>query len=462
MAERKNIIKDFEDKVLRGLNACGVSLAHLKDSGKNPGVAVSGGADSVALLVSLAHILKDSGIKLCVINVNHNMRRKDESEADSVFVKDFCENLNAQGFDVSVFVHEIAQGQVFHTADQRKNGLEEAARFLRYKAFEEFSARQNTAFICLAHNRNDALETSLMRFLQGSSGSIAAVRENYVRPLLDISREEIEAYLTAQNISWRTDTTNFDENYLRNRIRHSLIPLLNEKFLGWDSAVINASARAAEDFSALESLTVFHKWQIIKDSVCMDRTEFCSCHAAIRRRLLYKAFNLLKVQVRVPYSIIEAVQNAAEKKLKQFSSYACGIQITFDENYVSVKKKKNLATESCFFAIIEKSGVYDFTFGSMSVEIKNDKAFINLIGKEGSFYAEGLSVPFCIRSRRLSDSIKTADGTFKSVSDIFSDWHIPEEKRDFIPLIQLLDTKEQEIIIIAGSVFGFSDWIVRG
>ena len=462
MAERKNIIKDFEDKVLRGLNACGVSLAHLKDSGKNPGVAVSGGADSVALLVSLAHILKDSGIKLCVINVNHNMRRKDESEADSVFVKDFCENLNAQGFDVIVFVHDIAQGQVFRTADQRKHGLEEAARFLRYKAFEEFSARQNTAFICLAHNRNDALETSLMRCLQGSSGSIAAVRENYVRPLLDISREEIEAYLTAQNISWRTDTTNFDENYLRNRIRHSLIPLLNEKFLGWDSAVINGSARAAEDFSALESLTVFHKWQIIKDSVCMDRAEFCSCHAAIRRRLLYKAFNLLKLQVRVPYSIIEAVQNAAEKKLKQFSSYACGIQITFNENYVSVKKKKNLATESCFFAIIEKSGVYDFTFGSMTVEIKNNRAFINLIGKEGSFYAEGLSVPFCIRSRHLSDSIKTADGTFKSVSDIFSDWHIPEEKRDFIPLIQLLDTKEQEIIIIAGSVFGFSDWIVRG
>ena len=462
MSECKNIIKDFEDKVLRGLNACGVSLAHLKDSGKNPGVAVSGGADSVALLVSLAHILKDSGIKLCVINVNHNMRRRDESEADSVFVKDFCENLNVQGFDVSVFVHEIAQGQILRTADRRKHGLEEAARFLRYKAFEEFSARQNTAFICLAHNRNDALETSLMRFLQGSSGSIAAVRENYLRPLLDISREEIEAYLTAQNISWRTDTTNFDENYLRNRIRHSLIPLLNEKFLGWDSAVINASARAAEDFSALESLTVFHKWQIIKDSVCMDRAEFCSCHAAIRRRLLYNAFNLLKLQVRVPYSIIEAVQNAAEKKLKQFSSYACGIHITFNENYVSVKKKKNLATESCFFAIIEKSGVYDFTFGSMTVEIKNGRAFINLIGKEGSFYAEGLSVPFCIRSRHLSDSIKTADGTFKSVSDIFSDWHIPEVKRDFIPLIQLLDTKEQEIIIIAGSVFGFSDWIVRG
>ena len=444
------------------MNSCGVSTVSLKDCGKNLGTAVSGGADSVALLVSLAHILKDSGIKLCVINVNHNMRRKDESEADSVFVKDFCENLNAQGFDVSVFVHEIAQGQVFRTADRRKNGLEEAARFLRYKAFEEFSARQNTAFICLAHNRNDALETSLMRFLQGSSGSIAAVRENYVRPLLGISREEIEAYLTAQNILWRTDTTNFDENYLRNRIRRSLIPLLNEKFLGWDSAVINGSAHAAEDFSALESLTVFHKWQIIKDSVCMDRTEFCSCHAAIRRRLLYKAFNLLKVQVRVPYSIIEAVQNAVEKKLKHFSSSVVGIQITFNENYVSVKKKKNLATESCFFAIIEKSGVYDFTFGSMTVEIKNNRAFINLIGKEGSFYAEGLSVPFCIRSRHLSDSIKTADGTFKSVSDIFSDWHIPEEKRDFIPLIQLLDTKEQEIVIIAGSVFGFSDWIVRG
>ena len=99
MTECKNIIKNFECRVLRGLNSCGVSPASLKDCGKNLGTAVSGGADSVALLVSLAHILKDSGIKLCVINVNHNMRRKDESEADSVFVKDFCENLSGGGYE---------------------------------------------------------------------------------------------------------------------------------------------------------------------------------------------------------------------------------------------------------------------------------------------------------------------------------------------------------------------------
>lgn len=463
MPAAKNIVSDFENKVRQSLKDCGVSLTELEKSGKTLGIAVSGGADSLALLVSLAHILKNTPIVINVINVNHNIRDAAESAADSAFAADFCATLKQQGFRVRAFIAELPRGLVARTAEERKRGIEEAARFLRYKAFDKFAEQKNAAFICLAHNKNDALETLLMHFLQGAAGSIAPVRGRYVRPLLGIMRAEIEAYLSAQHILWRTDGTNFDENYLRNKIRLSLVPLLNEKFFGWDTALIAGAARAAEDEAALAALTSAHPWQPYKkDSVSMDKNEFCSCPAALQRRLLYKAFTTLGVENRIPHTFVQAVQEAAKKRVRSFSFSACGIKARFSSQSVYIQKEEKRATVSCFFAIIEVSGVYNFTFGALSAEIQKGKARICVTGEAGSFVMDSVSAPFCVRSRQPDDKVKTAAGTYKSVSAVFAGWHIPKEKRDCVPLIQELGTAGQEIVGIAGSVLGFPDWIVRG
>ena len=462
MPAAKNIVFDFENKVRQSLKDCDISLTELEKSGQTLGIAVSGGADSLALLVSLAHVLKNTPIVINVINVNHNIRDAAESAADSAFVADFCAKLKQQGFRVQAFIAELPRGLVARTAEERKRGIEEAARFLRYDVFETFAEQKNAAFICLAHNKNDALETLLMRFLQGAAGSIAPVRGRYIRPLLGIMRAEIEAYLSAQHILWRTDGTNFDENYLRNKIRLSLVPLLNEKFFGWDTALLTGAARAAEDEAALAVLASAHPWQMQKDSVSMDKNEFCSCPAAVQRRLLYKAFTTLGTENRIPYTFVQAVQDAAKKRVRSFSFSACGIKARFSSQSVYIQKEEKRATVSCFFAIIEVSGVYNFTFGALSAEIQKGKACICVTGEAGSFVMDSVSAPFCVRSRQPDDKVKTADGTYKSVSAVFAGWHIPKEKRDCVPLIQELGTAGQEIGGIAGSVLGFPDWIVRG
>ena len=130
-----------------------------------------------------------------------------------------------QGYDVELTVHELQKGLVAALAEKKSIGIEAAARELRYEAFDKFIEQNKLKCLCLAHNKNDQIETVLMRFLQGSgTGGLKGIlekREIYVRPLLDIERFEIEEYLRLNNISFRTDSTNFNSVYLRNRIRHS-------------------------------------------------------------------------------------------------------------------------------------------------------------------------------------------------------------------------------------------------
>ncbi len=163
---------DFLSIVQNGLLECGIS------QNSRVGVAVSGGADSVALLVSLVEILGKKNI--FVITVNHNIRPSEESKADADFVFELCKKIG-----VFCKIAEIERGIVLQTAKIRGGGTEEAARFLRYLEFEKFLKEKSLDFLCLAHTQNDQIETLLMRFLQGSSqlSGIARRRGAFCRPL---------------------------------------------------------------------------------------------------------------------------------------------------------------------------------------------------------------------------------------------------------------------------------------
>ena len=171
---------------------------------KSIGIAVSGGADSVSLLVSLSHLSKEFNVPLRVISINHNLREEKESFSDVKYVEFLCNEIIKTGIDLKFFAVNFPRGKILEIAKERNKGVEEAARFLRYKAFDEFFMNENVSCVCLAHNLNDNIETVLMRFLQGSSfeglSGIKFVREKFVRPLLNISRLDIENYLKLQNI----------------------------------------------------------------------------------------------------------------------------------------------------------------------------------------------------------------------------------------------------------------------
>lgn len=468
MKNQKNIqfIDCFDAHVSSFLDACGCGV----HDGMHIGAAVSGGADSTSLLTSLAHICKKNHAFLSVITVDHRIRPDEQSAGDAAFVEEYCKTLERSGFPVDCKVYALLKGQVFSEAEKRGGGIEEAARFLRYEAFDSFISEKSLPFLCLAHNQNDQVETVVMRFLQGSSGiassGIQAVRGKIVRPLLGTQRCDIERYLHEQDVSWRTDSTNSDTAYLRNRIRNILVPQLNAIFPGWNRAVLSGAQKAFEDGEALEQSALDFTWDgCTKNCVSASVERFACLPPAIIRRLVYHAANKIGFDRRLPYSFVSQCVDLIQNAQKSNQSYAekkcgvCDIQAVVRDGSFLIEKQKKTATYHGFFAIIKEVGSYEFPFGRLSVD---DTGTVSLFGMgEDSLVLERFSLPFCVRSRQLDDKIICADGNMKGVNDVFSSWAVPEKDRDLIPLIVELKTSEQKLLCICGSVLGYSDWIVK-
>ena len=134
---------EFEEQVLKGLQSCAINLKFLSSQKSCLGVAVSGGADSVSLLVSLCVLCKPFSIPIKVITVNHYIRAEKETCGDVEYVRQLCQSLKNQGYDVELTVCELEKGQVASLADSKGIGIEAAARELRYNAFDNFIKTQN-------------------------------------------------------------------------------------------------------------------------------------------------------------------------------------------------------------------------------------------------------------------------------------------------------------------------------
>lgn len=215
--------------------------------GKRLTVAVSGGADSMALLTVLLHLQKDLPFTLSAAHFNHGLRGE-EAERDEAFVREFC---TAHGIPLTV-----GHGNAKKRAEDTRESIEEAARNLRYAFFEEL----DTDFILTAHTADDNAETLLLHLVRGTGPrgmcGIPERRGRYLRPFLTVSRAQIETYLQENRISHIEDSTNAENECVRNRIRHEVMPLLlreNPQFL--QAAGRAAKLQTAEDdfLSALAS-----------------------------------------------------------------------------------------------------------------------------------------------------------------------------------------------------------------
>ena len=188
-------------------------------------LAVSGGIDSVAL----AYLCKSAKLVFSIAHCNFNLRGE-ESDGDETFVIDLADSLEVevytQSFDTTSYAEEAGIS------------IQMAARDLRYDWFRELSSTLSFDYILTAHHANDNLETFFINLVRGSGlegfTGIKAENSNLLRPLLKFSRKEIEDYAQEKGISWREDTSNASSKYLRNKIRHQIVPVLEEinpKFL---------------------------------------------------------------------------------------------------------------------------------------------------------------------------------------------------------------------------------------
>ena len=215
--------------------------------GDNVIVALSGGADSVCLLHVMKQLEEELGFSLSACHINHNLRGA-ESDSDSAFAESLCRRLSVP---VSVFSVDVLGAQKKHSS------VEECARELRYEVFGRL-AEEKDAKIATAHNANDNAETVLLNLLRGTGlkglCGIPAKRDYIIRPLLGVTRAEIEAFCSENALEYVTDKTNFSTDYTRNKIRLEILPKLieiNPSLLG---GIARMTGNLTEDSVFLEQL----------------------------------------------------------------------------------------------------------------------------------------------------------------------------------------------------------------
>ena len=196
---------------------------HMAGPGSRIVVGVSGGADSICLLHVLALLAPSFQWKLAVVHVNHLIRR--EAGEDAAYVEETCRRLGVSFYLTEVDVEALAKS--------RGLSVEEAGRQVRYRAFYEAAESFGADRIAVAHNRNDRAETLLFHMFRGTGldgmASIRPVRDNIIRPLLCVGREEIEQWLREKNIRWCIDKSNDTDTYTRNKIRRHILPFAREE-----------------------------------------------------------------------------------------------------------------------------------------------------------------------------------------------------------------------------------------
>lgn len=231
-------------------------------AGQNILAACSGGADSVALV----HALHESGVPFSVAHVNYNLRG-DESIGDENFVSELCAQLQ-----VPLYIKQTSQAEL----DLVSRNLQNAARIIRYEFFQNIAEAEQITFIATAHHSDDQLETVLMNFLRGSGINGLTGMKNQdgklIRPLLHCSSAELRNYLQEKKATWREDSSNNTDEYLRNRIRRQLVPALNacdeRNGEGWRNTINNL----VDSDKLLESLTTQYSLHIISSHT--DRIHF--------------------------------------------------------------------------------------------------------------------------------------------------------------------------------------------
>lgn len=350
--------------------------------------AVSGGADSVALLFGL-YLLKDKlKIQLSAAHFNHHLRGE-ESDRDEQFVRDFCE-----GYQIPLFV---GSGDVV----TGKKGLEAAARDARYAFLRSLPGK-----IATAHTADDNAETVLLHLVRGTGlkglGAIAPVNGNVIRPMLGVTRQDVEDFLTEYYISHITDSSNETDDFLRNRLRHHVMPLLTAENPKLAENLSAMALRLRQDEEALSELAVTDSPPQVEQLRAMP--------AAVRARALEHFLKSSGVREPEAAHIALAESLVFSENPSAQAHFPGGI--TIGRNYGILERREETGEINCDLICTEAEDIINTT-DTFTVK------------------AQG---PIYVRSRRSGDTIRLPGGT-KSVKKLFIDKKIPASWRPLVPII---------------------------
>jgi tRNA(Ile)-lysidine synthase len=309
-------------------------------------VGVSGGPDSVTLLHVLDSLKKEYSLNILIGHLDHKFRGE-ESAGD----RKFCEEL-AKKYNLEIIWEEI---DVPKAAKEKGISPEEAARFERYDFFKRTVKERGMDKIAVGHTRDDQAETVLMRIIRGAGmkglGGISPVKDiqgnKIIRPLIEVSRKEVEDFISEAGLKFRTDSSNEKSIYTRNKIRLELIPLLEKDF---NSNIKEVLANMAEnlqienDFLSRYARRKFKSVSSIKhEEILIDIKKFKKQPEAVRKRILRAALEELKGDLRrLTYQHWKEIEELIDSRpVNSIVDLPAGISITKDRINIILKLIKS-------------------------------------------------------------------------------------------------------------------------
>ena len=426
------------------------------DPAKGILIAASGGIDSTALMAALARYrdFNKKELPLHALYVNHNLRTGEEIEED-------WSGLRAAARLCSVPVHriDIPENEIARSASALHEGVEAAARRARYEALDAWLTRLNLGYIALGHTLDDLVETMIMRFFQGCGVSglhgIPPLRGNRIRPLLEVSKAELGQLVRELGLPFSEDSSNREDWYLRNRIRNELIPVLVREFPSMAGS-LGKSARFFRQEEAVLQEEALRRipWSLGKNRAETDVPVFFSAPEALRvRSLLSLIHYYLPGSSRVPRDFLSVKElsyyrkNAVLLRGHGFTLRKEGARLIFVPSVVFPVKTRYV--KRIFRGSDGTIAEFRYSWGSRMPAEGHGTALALTESSRGK--------TLFLRSRRLSDSIRTPGGS-KRLKDIYRELGVSEDSRDKIPVLQVGD----EVAAVFGSLFGYRDVLAEG
>lgn len=394
-------------------------------------VGASGGPDSQFMIYILNSLKDQIGFEMILAHLNHLHRK--EAKNDEDLVKKTAEELDLKFFTRSRSMDDYA----------KEHGLssEDAGRRLRYEFFNDLAKNYEKAKIAVAHNKDDQAETVLMRIIRGTGlDGLKAMdykSENIIRPILNIKKSEIIAYLDSKKIPYAIDATNFENDYTRNKIRLDIIPKLEEINPKVVDQIFSLSELAKDDLEVLDGV-IDNKFndlaEIKKDKIVFDKVKFDKTNPAVLRRIIRKAIEILNGEIK----------DISRDNIDEFLSIRdldTGKKIIIDklilrktyDSYIL----ENVNRREKFEEVISlpENGQINFDGLYIKTSIINTNKY-DKSEKIGYFDYDKLVFPLKVRTRRNGDRfVPLGHKSEKKLKDFLIDQKIDREKRDKIPLI---------------------------
>lgn len=396
-------------------------------------VALSGGCDSVCLCL----VLEELGVDFACAHLNHGIR--ENADNDEKFSSEFAKRHNAVFFSKKVNIPEIAKS--------KKISEETAGREERYAFFNEICSKNGFTKIAVAHNMNDTVETFLLNLTRGSGlkglCGIPPVRENVIRPLIEVTRHEIESYVSNKNETYVTDETNSENDYTRNKIRNIIIPHLvdiNETFIGSAGKTISLLNKDYEFIEKQAEKIVFFE----KDYSFIEKETFLKQPESVQATALLKAYEFVAKTSKdfekkhIDY-ITEKIKTSIHGNIIDLCfNVRCSLRyekIIFEK--ITEKRDFSYKIKAGESVFVKEAGI-TFTAKEISAEEIKFQPFTEYFGIAGEI---------TIRNRKDGDKIIPFKQKYsKKLKSLLIDKKIDVTKRDEIPIFEF----ENNVIWVYG------------